>query len=79
MVNEMQSNVIQFPVKQQMPIGEKLIRESVFVESECAILKILESVERLAIFGLEKEALWLVNEIACVHNAFEKVRTGKYE
>lgn len=74
----MQSNVIQFPVKQQMSLGEKLIRESVFVESEVALLKILESVERLAKFGLEKEALWLVNEIECVHNAFESVREGEH-
>ena len=74
----MQSNVIQFPIRQKMPISEKLIRESVFVESESALLKILESVERLAKFGLEKEALWLVSELECVHSAFQSVRKGEY-
>ena len=74
----MQSNVIQFPVKQQMPIGEKILRESVFVESESYLLKILESVERLAKGGMDQEALWLVNELECVHKAFESVRKGEY-
>ena len=74
----MQSNVLQFPAKKQMPIGEKILRESVFIESESTLLKILENVERLAQAGLEKEALWLVNELECVHKAFECVRKGEY-